>query len=113
MAPDWFVDIYATLGNVTKSIGRTNVFVVDNTGETVPGQVKLASPANGATNVQLSNWAVTPEWASVTGATTYYLQVSEDQTFQTGVIDGEVSGQNHAYLINAKLGTTYYWRGLA
>ena len=73
----------------------------------LPAAPTLSSPANGATNVALSP---TMTWNTVTGATTYFLQVSTVGTFTSTVFnDSTLTGTSRAIGPLAGL-TVYYWR---
>ncbi|NMO18906.1 endopeptidase [Pyxidicoccus fallax] len=71
----------------------------------------LASPANGATGVGLS---ATLDWADVTGATRYEVQVATDAAF-TNVVRSNTTLAASAWTVTPALSnlTTYYWRARA
>ncbi len=66
----------------------------------------LSAPADGST-VAADGFSF--EWDSVTGAAEYRIQVSEDSTFSTTVIDDTVSETTYTPS-GFSDGTIYYWR---
>jgi len=68
--------------------------------------------AKAATNIQYTSFSA--NWNSISGATTYYLDVSTDNTFATYVTGWENKdvGDVTTYSVNSGLsdGTTYYYR---
>ena len=67
----------------------------------------LTSPPNGAVNQQTN---LTLSWSSVSGATSYSLQVALDQSF-TNLIVNQSGMTSTSYNVTGLLsGTTYYWR---
>lgn len=74
---------------------------------TPPAAPSLLSPADGATDVSVNP---SISWSSVTGATTYTVQVSTTAGFSTTVIDtGGLTGTSYSAsgLLN---NTAYFWR---
>ena len=78
-------------------------------GSSVPAAPMLATPANGATGQPSS---LTLTWGPVTGAASYYLQVSLDPEFadptKLAVDDATLTGASKAVALGDA--TTYYWR---
>lgn len=74
-----------------------------------PGVPTLSSPANLATNVAI---APTLSWAAVTAATTYNLQVSTSNNFDSGIPFLNLTGLTATSRAISGLAnsTTYYWR---
>ncbi len=70
-----------------------------------PAAPALSSPSNGATYA--ANTTVTLSWGSVTGATTYTVQVSTISTFTTTVYSESGAAVSAAFTGSS---TTYYWR---
>ncbi len=67
----------------------------------------LISPSNNATETDYAS--VNFNWQDVFGANEYNFQISQDNSFSTGVTS--VSTSNTTYnLINLNNSTTYYWR---
>jgi uncharacterized protein (TIGR02145 family) len=78
------------------------------TGTTAPGVPTLTSPGNGATTTSLTP-ALT--WNTVSGATTYRVQLSTISTFVNPVLnDSTVSGGTKTVSAALSVNTTYYWR---
>ena len=67
----------------------------------------LASPANGATGVATNP---TLQWNPASGATSYRVQVSTDQTFASWWGDSGPISQTSYSFSNLSYSTTYYWR---
>lgn len=65
----------------------------------------LQSPADNSTNQQLS---LTLTWNSVSGATSYTLQVSTQSNFATTIISESMATLNKTVMLD--FGTQYYWR---
>ncbi|MEX1275436.1 MAG: FG-GAP-like repeat-containing protein [Bacteroidota bacterium] len=90
--------------------GGTSPYTAHNQFTTVPaipGAPTLASPADAATN-QSRN--VLLSWNASTGATSYRIQVSTDNTFATSLVDSSgITGTAFATL-NLAVSTTYHWR---
>jgi hypothetical protein len=67
----------------------------------------LSAPANSAvdqsTNINL-------QWNPVTGATSYKVQLTTDQTFTTQVSEFGPISQTSFYISGLAVSTTYYWR---
>ena len=79
---------------------------------TPPGTPTLSLPANGATD-QPTTAALM--WSTVSGASTYHIQVSSDSTFSSSSLVADVSSLTAAadsvqWLVDS---TTYYWRARA
>jgi hypothetical protein len=72
----------------------------------VPVAPTLTSPANDAAFA--SNATVTLTWGSVTGATTYTVQVSTASTFATTVLNQSGTTLSAAYVNSS--GSVHYWR---
>ena len=67
----------------------------------------LISPADGSTGI--SYLSTDLEWSSVTGATAYTYQYSEDNTFNSGIYSG-TTGSLIETINNLNQTTTYFWR---
>jgi Tol biopolymer transport system component len=67
----------------------------------------LVSPTNGATGIPPSP---TFEWSAVAGATSYRLQVSNDSTFSSIVIDQWNLTSTSQAISGLSISRTYYWR---
>ncbi len=74
---------------------------------TLPAIPVLVSPLTGATN-QPVNPMLT--WNSVTGATSYRLQVSTDNTFATTFYNDSTRTSTSQQIATLAVGTTYFWR---
>lgn len=75
---------------------------------TAPSAPTLSSPANGSTGV-----SVTPtlSWSASSGATSYSLQASTDNTFASTVTVNQASLTSTSYSASSLANsTTYYWR---
>jgi subtilisin family serine protease len=72
-----------------------------------PGVSTLTSPANGATGVSTSP---TLRWSTVTGATSYSLQVSKNANFSPLALNATGITATYAGISGATRGTRYYWR---
>ncbi|QSQ16339.1 endopeptidase [Myxococcus landrumensis] len=75
---------------------------------TPPGGASLTTPANGAVGAEL---ATALDWADVSGASTYEVQVATDAAF-TNVVASANSLVTSNWTISPALNvnTTYYWR---
>ncbi|MCI0706995.1 MAG: T9SS type A sorting domain-containing protein [Ignavibacteriae bacterium] len=94
-APD---TIYLFLIRAYASIGGTPV---------APSPPVLATPANGATGQSLSP---TLMWQAINGASSYDLQVADNQNFSAPILDTTgIQSTSHA-LSGLTSNTTYYWR---
>lgn len=67
----------------------------------------LQSPSNGASNLAID---ADFEWASVNGAASYQLQISDDNSFSTVFADTSDITATTARITNLSTATTYYWR---
>jgi hypothetical protein len=65
----------------------------------------LSSPTNSAASLPLS---LSLNWGSVSGATSYMVQVATQSTFSTTVISQNASGTSVS-IGNLAVGTTYFW----
>ncbi len=89
-------------------VGANGIILRTTSGGTVPPvEPALISPANGQTDESI-NSALT--WNSVTGASTYRLQVSTNPSFSSTVVDAS-SLTTTSYTMNMLSNeATYYWR---
>jgi len=69
----------------------------------------LVSPTNNSTNQELS---LTLDWNSVTGATSYDIQLSTDSTFATTIVNANTTSTDKA-VSGLSNSTTYHWRARA
>jgi hypothetical protein len=67
----------------------------------------LVSPSNNAINVDTDN--VTIDWNSVFGANAYVFEITEDETFVSGVVTQQVA-ETEKEIIGLAYGTQYFWR---
>ncbi len=72
-----------------------------------PGTPALSSPANGATDQPL---AVNVTWNYTTGADSYQLQVDDDNSFGSPMVDQSGISTNSSAVSGLTNSTTYYWR---
>ncbi|MCE9667141.1 endopeptidase [Myxococcus stipitatus] len=78
---------------------------------TPPGSTTLTTPTNGATGQEL---ATVLDWADVTGASTYEVQVSTSPTFATiAASASSLVGSTWTVSPALAVNTTYYWRARA
>jgi YVTN family beta-propeller protein len=84
--------------------GSASVTVITGPG---PGQPVLSSPSNGATG-QMST--LTLSWNSVSGATSYTVQVSTGSNFSNTVVNQSAAGLSATVGGLVYGGTGYYWR---
>ena len=74
----------------------------------IPASPTLSSPANNATDVALD---VTMNWGSVSGATSYHVEVSMVSDFGTTVVDKTVTTNSYTFAGGElRNDTKYYWR---
>ena len=73
----------------------------------LPGPPALNAPPNGASNVPAT---VSLSWNASTGATSYRVQVSTDQTFASATYDSSGITGTTAAPPGLLTSTTYYWR---
>lgn len=76
------------------------------TKEAMPAPTLIA-PANTSTNI-----SITPifEWESISEAAKYNIEVSTEATFNTTVINEEVTSNTYTAMLLLGTETTYYWR---
>jgi hypothetical protein len=67
----------------------------------------LLHPPNGATNVPTS---LVLEWQGVDGATSYWLQVSQNETFTSLLVNRDGITETHAEVSGLPEGTKLWWR---
>ncbi len=79
-----------------------------SSGGTLPGQVTLTSPANGATN---QSTTLTLSWSASGNATSYDLYLGTSNT--PGVYAQNLSGTSFAVSTALSAGSTYYWYVIA
>ncbi len=92
----------------TTNIGVTSAWSTPWSFTTILPAPTLVSPANGATNVPVQ---VTFSWKASSGATSYWLQVSTDSSFTTGMACNDSTlTDTTKQLINLTSGTLYYWQ---
>ena len=72
-----------------------------------PDAPSLSSPSNGATDVSTSP---TLDWSSVSGASSYDVQVCSDSSCSNVVVDQNVTSSQWTVSPSLNQGTTYYWR---
>ena len=70
----------------------------------------LSSPSNGAVDVELP---VTLDWYNVPGATSYDVQLSDDDGFSNLIVDENGITASNYTVSELDNGTTYYWRARA
>lgn len=75
-----------------------------------PTQVKLSSPSNGASNVELDPVL---DWSAVSGGQPYHLQLSKMPDFSSTIIDDSNVNSTQYDVSGLDGSTTYYWRVLA
>ena len=73
----------------------------------VPAQVSLVSPADNAQDVSITP---TLRWRTTAGASSYHLQVSDDQNFGTTLVDESSLADTLYQPAALSEGQTYYWR---
>jgi hypothetical protein len=73
----------------------------------VPGTPVLTSPTNGATG--RSTTALTLNWATLTGASSYTVQVSQSSVFSTTVLTSSMSSSSLP-VPGLVINTSYFWR---
>lgn len=96
--------------NANGNSAWSGVWNITTAGGNPPAAPTLRSPSNGATNQSLTP---TLAWYSVTGATSYRLQVSTSSTFATSEVDLAGITTTSVGVSGLTAGTTYYWRVLA
>ena len=72
----------------------------------VPTTPSLSSPSNGSTTCDTTPYF---DWSSVSGATSYHIQVDNNSNFSSPVIDTTTSNSNYTPGSALSPGT-YYWR---
>ncbi len=73
----------------------------------VPAAPSLSSPSNGSTGEPVS---LTLTWAASSGASSYNVQVSTDNSFSTIVTSSTGVSGTSQQISGLANGTTYYWR---
>jgi subtilisin-like proprotein convertase family protein len=74
---------------------------------TIPGDVALSAPADGATNQALSP---TFSWSAATQAGSYAIDIASDPGFANVVDHAEVTTTSYTTGVVLGANTTYYWR---
>lgn len=74
---------------------------------TVPTQVTLVSPANGATGVSTSP---TLDWSNVSGTSSYALVVDNNSDFSSPKVNQSGITSSNKSISGLSWNTTYYWR---
>ncbi len=100
----YFWRVSATNAGGTSSFSNTFSFT---TIVAAPSAPTLSFPANGATNQPTT---LTLSWSTVTGATTYRLQVSTNSTFTPLVVDDSTLTTSSRQIGPLANNTVYYWR---
>ena len=75
--------------------------------QTTTSTLSLISPTNGSTGVSISP---TFNWSSVSGASSYRLQVSTSSSFGTSFYDNSGISANSKQVSGLSTNTKYYWR---
>ncbi len=93
----------------SKSTSGTSAYsdVWSFTTVTVPATPILVSPLTGATNQPINPTLI---WNAVTGAASYRLQVSTDNTFATSIYNDSTRVSTSQQVSGLAVGTTYFWR---
>lgn len=95
-----------TITSTSGAISRTlDAVLVANSAPTA--MATLSAPANNATN---HTTLPTFTWSSVTGATSYTLELSDDAGFSSPVQYTGITGTTYTVPVDLTGGTTYYWR---
>ncbi len=79
----------------------------DSGGQNPPGQVVLSEPANNSINQPTD---LTLKWNSLINATSYRLQLAENENFIPAILEMNVGNTTTYGLTNLKASTKYYWR---
>lgn len=108
---------YSNLSNNTMYYARVRGTNSEGDGEweTISFKTLLATPvlANPADNLKGQNESsVNLSWNSVTGATSYTVQLATNNTFTTGLVEQTV-GVTNATFNGLSVFTDYYWRVMA
>lgn len=92
--------IAGSAGNIIKTI---------NGGFEIPTMPVLTAPVNGAVNVSVTALL---DWDSITTAKTYQVQIDEDSTYSSPILDSAlINNSNMSIPPNRLLNNTrYYWR---
>jgi len=70
-------------------------------------RVSLISPVNNQSNTQPN---IRFEWATVSGATSYRLQISNRADFATTILDDKNIATTQKDIVNLRSSSTFYWR---
>lgn len=98
-------DILVNGTSSATSVSKTSVAILDVYSDTIEPPI-LLSPSNEESNLLLP---ILLEWENNDNAISYNLEVAEDDSFTTTVInEGLIS--NNFQVDNLNNGTTYYWR---
>lgn len=106
---DWngvsFVNVQT--GFIAGSAG--NIIYTVNGGFQIPGTPVLTAPVNGAINVSLSALL---DWDSITTAKTYHVQIDEDTSYASPVLDSSLIVLSSMNIPQNSLlnNTRYFWR---
>jgi len=98
----WRVRAVNVGGNGTWSTVRSFTTII-----ATPAQVTLVSPNDAATNVSITT---SLSWNSVSGASTYELDVATNNTFTTGLQQFTGITDTSRLMSTLANSTTYYWR---
>jgi len=86
-----------------------NILFTTNGGFQIPVMPVLTAPVNGAVNVSLTGLL---DWDSLTTAKTYRVQIDEDSTYSTPVLDSADLVNSNMNIAPGRLAnnTQYFWR---
>ena len=96
------INVKGTSASITRSLD-----VILNLYSNSFATISLASPSDAAVDVTLKP---TLTWNKNDNATTYFVEVSENNNFSSTVVNQEVNGNTYTLSNNLNGGVVYYWR---
>lgn len=96
--------IITVTGTGAETISTDVVLIVQ---ESTLGIVDITAPADEATAISTSG---TFTWDSLSGATSYEIDISTDAGFTTIIESGETANTSYSNVSTLNLATVYYWR---
>ncbi|PAU92838.1 hypothetical protein CK503_14210, partial [Aliifodinibius salipaludis] len=107
----YYSRVRAVIGDTQGQWSEIHSFTTSSgeTSDTNDSTVSLSSPSDGATGQSIN---LTLDWESVSGVNEYQVQLAQDNSFSSTVVDKAVSEASYA-VSGLDYSQTYYWRAQA
>ena len=92
-------------GTGAKNISTDVVLIVN---EATLGVVSTTAPSNGASDIAINDYTYT--WNTLTGATSYDIDIATDAAFSTIIETGSTANNSYTSTVILSRDTVYYWR---